>query len=205
MPFRCQAEAESVLESYFDDFLQMVTESVRTYFEFYGEKAHLHEAWTRCSIIRDEIKERMTEFSERVSGFQKLVDGNATYFGAHSKFLIRLKKLSDNLHANAGKTQLSFDYDHQIPVPVQLDLFEQEEPTNIYLGYIPTENAPLDPPVYLVCNDDTGGVAWSILLNRRPPKPTITIEPPAAAPSGPEEPRRVRVRNSNTNKRSNNE
>ncbi len=147
----------------------------------------------------------MTELSERTPGFQKCVDGNATYFGAHSKFLIRLKKLFDNLHANTGKTQLSFDYDHQTPVPVQLDLFEQEEPTNTYLGYIPTENAPLDPPVYLVCNNEMGAVEWSILLNKEPPPPAAVIVPPVPAPIGPDEPRRVRVRGPNTAKKANDE
>ena len=147
----------------------------------------------------------MTEFCERTPGFQKCMDGNATYFGAHSKFLIRLKKLFDNLHANTGKTQLSFEYDHQVSGPVQLELFEQEGPTNIYLGYVPTENAPLDPPVYLVCNNETGSVEWSILLNGRAPQPAITIEPPAPPPSSPEEPRRIRVRNSKLNKQANDE
>jgi uncharacterized membrane protein len=32
-----------------------VTECVRFYYDFYGEGAHTHESWTRCSIIRDEI------------------------------------------------------------------------------------------------------------------------------------------------------
>jgi hypothetical protein len=191
---RCQREARAVLGKHFDAFLEIVTESVQFYYEFYGERAHLHEAWTRCSIIRDEIKERLSEFCDKTPGFQKCEDGNATYFGAYSKFLIRPKKLFDNLHANTGKTQLSFDYDHQLAVYVQLDLFEQEGPTNIYLGYVPTENDPLNPPVYLVCNNEAGDVEWSILLNKEPPPPSATLEPPAPAPIGPDEPRRVRVK-----------
>jgi hypothetical protein len=157
------------------------------------------------SIIRDELKDRMTEFSDKTPGFHKCVDGNATYFGAHSKFLIRLKKLFDDLHANTGKTQLSFQYDHQLPMPVQLDLFEQLEPTNIYLGYVPTENDPLNPLVYMVCNNEAGEIEWSIPLNREPPPPSHVLEPPAVPPSGPEEPRRVRIKNSKLNKKATDE
>jgi hypothetical protein len=205
MPVRCQKEAESALGDHFDTFWEIVTNSVRDYYEFYGARAHLHEAWTRCSIIRDEIKDRLTEFCDKTPGFQPCIDGNATYFGAHSKFLIRPKKLFDNLHANTGKTQLSFEYDHQIPVPVQLELFEEWEPTNLYLGYVPTENDPLNPPVYLVCNNEAGKVEWSILLNREPPPPSAVLEPPVPPSTGPEEPRRVRVKNSDVSRKVSNE
>lgn len=195
MPPRCQEEAETVLGAHFLALADLVTDAVRFYFEFYGERAYLHEPWTRCSIIRDEIKERLTLFCAETPGFHPVFDGNATYFGAHSKFLIRPKKLFDNLHANTGKTQLSFDYDHQFPVPVQLDLFAEETPTNIYLGYVPTENDPLNPPIYLVCNDDTGDIAWSIHLNGSAPSPGATLEPTTpTAPAPDSEPRRVRVK-----------
>jgi hypothetical protein len=108
MPVRCREEAEKVLGPHFDDFASIVLESVRFYYEFYGERAHAHESWTRCSIIRDEIKERMTVYCEATKGLQPLRDGNATYFGAHSKFTLRIKKLFDDLRANTGKTQISF-------------------------------------------------------------------------------------------------
>src|SRR5882724_9001218 len=116
MSVRCKEEAERVLGLHFDDFAEIVTESVRFYYQFYGERAHTHESWTRCSIIRDEIKERLTAYGETTKGFEPVRDGNATFFGAHSKFTIRIKKLFDNLHANTGKTQYSFDFDHQVPV-----------------------------------------------------------------------------------------
>jgi hypothetical protein len=67
----------------------MVLESVRFYYEFYGARAHAHEPWTRCSIVRDEIKERLTAYCEATEGFQPIREGNATYFGAHSKFTLK--------------------------------------------------------------------------------------------------------------------
>ena len=85
MPVRCREEAEKILGPHFDDFASIVVESVRFYYEFYGERAHAHESWTRCSIIRDENKERLLAYCETTNGFQPVRDGNATYFGAYSK------------------------------------------------------------------------------------------------------------------------
>jgi hypothetical protein len=194
MAARCREEAETAFGAHFETLADMVTECVRFYYDFYGERAHTHESWTRCSIIRDEIKERLTAFAETTKGFQVLRDGNATFFGVFSKFTIRIKKLFDNLHANTGKTQYSLDFDHQMPV--QVELFGDElELTNLYLGYVPTENDPLNPPVYLVCNNEMGQVEWSIHLNPTAPAPPQTLEPPVPFASAPDtEPRRVRVK-----------
>jgi hypothetical protein len=203
MPVRCREEAEIVLGPHFEDFAAIVLESVRFYYEFYGERAHAHEPWTRCSIIRDEIKERLTAYCEATKGLQPFRDGNATYFGAHSKFALRIKKLFDDLRANTGKTQLSFDFDRQTPVPGEL--FSDADLTHIYLGYVATENDPLNPPVYLVCNNEAGGIAWDIPLTRRPPSPPggeITPLPPTAPP---DEPRRIRVKSNAEKKRTGNE
>jgi hypothetical protein len=203
MPVRCREEAEKVLGPHFDDFASIVVESVRFYYEFYGERAHAHESWTRCSIIRDEIKERLTAFCDETKGFQPVRDGNATYFGAYSKFTLRIKKLFDDLHANTGKTQISFDFDHQTPVPGEL--FSDDDLTHIYLGYVATENDPLNPPVYLVCNNETGEIAWEIPLTRRAPPPsggTITPLVPTLPPA--DEPRRIRVK-PNVEKKAGNE
>jgi len=135
MAVRCREEAETTFGAHFDALADMVTESVQLYYDFYGERAHTHESWTRCSIIRDEIKERLIAFAEATKGFQVLREGNATFFGVSSKFTVRIKKLFDNLHANTGKTQYSLDFDHQ--VPVQVELFGDElELTHLYLGYV---------------------------------------------------------------------
>ena len=123
---------------------------------------------------------------------QPFRDGNATYFGAHSKFTLRIKKLFDDLRANTGKTQLSFDFDRQTPVPGEL--FSDADLTHIYLGYVAAENDPLNPPIYLVCNNEAGGIAWEIPLTRRAPPPGAEITPlPPATPQS-DEPRRVRVK-----------
>jgi transcriptional regulator with XRE-family HTH domain len=96
---------------------------------------------------------------------------------------------------DAEDVSLSLPKHWPIPVPVQLDLFEEEAPTNIYVGYVPTENDPLNPPIYLVCNDDTGDIAWSIHLNGSAPPPSATLEPTTpTAPAPDSEPRRVRVK-----------
>jgi hypothetical protein len=204
MTRRCQREAESVLGNYFEALAEMVTDCVRDYHEFYGKRAHLHEAWTRCSIIRDEIKGRMVTFCEATDGFQVIHDGNATFFGAKSKFIIRIKKLFDNLHANTGKTQLSFDFDHQSHA-VQGDLIESLDATNLYLGYVTTENDPLNPPVYLVCNDPSGEIELSIHLNAPARPPTDTLQPRSSSPIGSvSEPRRVRVKKGAAEKKASN-
>lgn len=195
MAVRCKEEAEAVLGDNFDALSNIVLESVRFYYQFYGERAYLHEPWTRCSIIRDEIIDRLAAFCEGAKGYQLLRDGNATYVGVRSKFTLRAKKLFDDLHANTGKTQQSFAFDHQ--EPVQIELFDDENLTHLYLGYVATENDPLNPAVYLVCNDEAGEVAWSIPLNR-PALPssgvTITELPPAPPPP---EPKRIRVKSPN--------
>jgi hypothetical protein len=172
-----------------------VLESVQFYYEFYGERAHTHEPWTRCSIIRDEIVARLAIFCDGVKGYQLLREGNATYVGAHSKFTLRAKKLFDNLHANTGKTQESFAFDHQ--EPVQAELFGDGDLTHLYLGYVATENDPLNPAIYLVCNDSGGEVAWNIPLNRSSPPPGGGVVPLPSAPPPPPAPSRVRVKNPN--------
>ncbi len=196
MAFRCKEEAEKVLVEHFDALSEIVVESVQFYYAFYGERAHTHESWTRCSIIRDEIIERLAAFCDGTKGFQMLREGNATYVGAFSKFTLRAKKLFDNLHANTGKTQESFAFDHQ--EPVQAELFEDASLTHLYLGYVATENDPLNPQIYLVCNNEAGEVAWSIPLNRpSPPSGGHVVTLPLAAPVPPTTPRRVRVKNPN--------
>lgn len=192
MPVRCLEEAEMVLGPHFDDFAEIVLDSVRFYYEFYGERAHAHEPWTRCSIIRDEIKERLIAYSDRTKGLQVVREGNATYFGAHSKFTLRIKKLFDDLKANTGKTQMSFDFDHQTPVTGEL--FSNADLTHVYLGYVATENDPLNPPVYLVCNNEAGAIEWKIPLTRRPPIPPSAEFPPAPTVPPSDEPRRVKVK-----------
>jgi hypothetical protein len=202
MAVRCRGEAEATLGAHFEALADMVTESVRLYYDFYGERAHTHESWTRCSIIRDEIKEKLTAYAEATKGFQILKDGNATFFGAFSKFTIRIKKLFDNLHANTGKTQYSFEFDHQ--VPVQAELFGDELLlTHLYLGYVSTENDPLNPPIYLVCNNELGQIEWSLHLNPTAPPAPATLEPPAPAPET--EPRRVRVKKEAAERKAGNE
>jgi hypothetical protein len=204
MAVRCREDAEKVLGDHFEAFAAIVLESVRFYYEFYGERAHTHESWTRCSIIRDEIKERLTAYCESTAGFQPLRDGNATYFGAFSKFTIRIKKLFDDLHANTGKTQLSFGWDHQ--APIQAELFSDSELTHLYLGYVAIENDPLNPLVYLVCNNEAGNIAWNIPLNRRSPLPGAMLTPPTRLSTPTRDaPRRIRVRPSTVNKKAQNE
>jgi hypothetical protein len=150
------------------------------------------------------IAERLTAYCEATKGFQPVRDGNATYFGVHSKFTLRIKKLFDDLHANTGKTQISFDFDHQTPVPGEL--FSDDDLTHIYLGYVATENDPLNPPVYLVCNNEAGGIAWEIPLTRRPPPPSggeFTPLPSTMSPA--DEPRRIRVKPNLEKKQAGNE
>jgi hypothetical protein len=205
MAVRCREEAESTFGAHFQALAYIVTERIRFYYEFYGERAHTHESWTRCSIIRDEIKERLTAYVEANKGFEVLRDGNATFFGVFSKFTVRVKKLFDNLHANTGKTQYSFDFDRQ--VPVQIEMFGDElELTHLYLGYVATENDPLNPPIYLVCNNEAGQVEWSIHLNPTAPPTPATLELPApVAPAPDTEPRRVRVKREATERTAGNE
>jgi hypothetical protein len=204
MAVRCREEAEKVLGPHFEDFAVIVLESIQLYYEFYGARAHTHESWTRCSIIRDEIKERLNAYCESTKGFQSIRDGNATYFGAYSKFTLRIKKLFDDLHANTGKTQLSLDFDHQ--VPVQGELFSDDDLTHIYLGYVAIENDPLNPPVYLVCNDEAGKIAWNIPLTTSAPPPSAVLTPPTAPSSpSPDAPQRVRVRPGAAHKKAGNE
>jgi hypothetical protein len=111
--------------------------------------------------------------------------------------------LFDNLHANTGKTQYSMDFDHQ--VPVQAELFEDAELTHIYLGYVATENDPLNPPVYLVCNDEAGEIAWNIPLNRTLPPPSAVVAPLTPTTPTPDAPRRIRVKDGVSKKKAANE
>jgi hypothetical protein len=90
-------------------------------------------------------------------------------------------------------TQACFDFDHNRSA--QLPLLEDIDPTLVYLGWVPTENDPLHPPVYLVCNNEQGTVEWAIrLYPSPPPPPAAEIEP--TEPRAPDAPSRVRAKGS---------
>jgi hypothetical protein len=192
MPVRCAEDAERLLSKHFAPFADMIHEVVAAFYRDLGPYIHSFELWTQRGIIRDLIKERMIAYCDTHRGLDYVRKRGATLFGGHNVFIWKIKKVNDHFRVARNDTQACFDFDRNNSD--QIPLFEDIDPTLLYLGWVPTENDPLHPPVYLVCNDESGRVKWAIRLHPTPPKPAIEIEP--TEPSAPTAPSRVRVKRS---------
>jgi hypothetical protein len=192
MAVRCAEDAERLLGEHFTAFADMVHEVVATFYNELGPYVHSFELWTQRGIIRDFIKERMIAYYDEHKGLDYVRKRNATLFGGHNEFIWKIKKLNDHFHVARNDTQSSFDFDRNNSE--QIPLFEDLDPTLTYLGWVPTEDDPLHPSVYLICNDERGRVKWAIRLHPTPPAPAIEMHP--TEPSAPAAPSRVRAKRS---------
>lgn len=192
MPDRCEEDAERLLGEHFAPFADMVHDAVAIFYQEFGPYIHSFETWTQRGIIRDLIKDQMIDYCGSHSGLDYIRKGNITLFGGKNAFVWKVKKINDHLRIALNDTQACFDFNTNNPA--QIPLFEDLHPTLLYLGWVPTENDPLHPPVYLVCNDERGKVKWARRLHPSPPPPVAEIEP--TDPTAPAAPSRVRVKSS---------
>lgn len=190
MPDRCAEDAERLLGEHFSPFADMVHDVVAMFYQELAPFIHSFETWTQRGIIRDLIKEQMIVYCDTHPGLDYIRKRGITLFGGRNEFVWKIKKINDHLRIARNNTQACFNFDTNNPE--QIPLFEDLDPTLVYLGWVPTENDPLHPPVYLVCNDGGGKVKWAIRLHPSPPSPTAEIEP--AGPTAPAPPSRVRVK-----------
>lgn len=190
MAFRCLDEGSETLGPHLSHWAGIVHEAFAEVYRKYGDDFHELEAWTKAGIIRDKIVARFRTYCEERSGLHPIRERNASYFGIDSKFLVKVKKFGAGFRVNLPQTGSANLFDTQTSPLQDNELFESLDPTTVYVGYVPTENAPLSPPVFVVCKNDEGKVAWFIECEPPEPPPVIELEP--TAPSAP--PARVRVK-----------
>jgi len=189
---RCQEDAEKLLGDHFAPFADMVLDVVALFYRDLGPYIHSFETWTQRGIIRDLIKERMIAYCDDHRGLDYVRRRGMTLFCGKNVFVWKIKKINDHFAIARNDTQACFNFDHNNAD--QLPLLEDIDPTLLYLGWVPTENDPLNPPIYLVCNNERGKMEWAIRLYPSPPASVTEIEP--TEPSAPAAPSRVRVKRS---------
>jgi hypothetical protein len=192
VPVRCQEDAERLLGEHFSPFADIVHEVVAAFYRDLGPYIHSFEIWTQRGIVRDLLKERMIAYCDANRGLDYVRRGNTTLFCGKNEFVWKIKKINDHFKIARNDSQACFDFDHNRNT--QLPLLEDIDPTLLYLGWVPTENDPLNPPVYLVCNNERGEVEWAIRLYPSALPPAAAIIP--TEPSAPDAPSRVRAKRS---------
>lgn len=150
MAARSQEHGEEVFKPHLERIAEFVHDATKEFYTVYGREIHSLESWTQASIIRDLIVKRMKAYCETTSGLQPIRDGNASYFGFDSKFLAKVKRLGVGFHPNVSNSQAALQFDSQEVPEFQGELIEQVDATTVYVGYVPTVNDPLSPPVFLV-------------------------------------------------------
>jgi hypothetical protein len=191
MPVRRQEEAEERLGRHFSAWAGVVLDSVQEAHDRFGAELHWMELWTQRGIVRDRIVANLIPVHDTTPGLHWWRDGNSTWFGAQNDFIIKPKKLDDHMRACVGDTQLSLEFNRNVPPPALL--LDTAPATTLYLGYVPTVNRPLEPPVYLVCPSECGSKAeWVIPLAVMPPSGGVRLPVEPLSPEPGDD--RVRIR-----------
>ncbi len=176
------------------DLADLTHASIQEFYEKYSQDFHELEGWTKASIIRDKIVTRLKRYCAEPSGLQPIRKGNASYFGFHSKYLVKVKRLGADFSVNLPATASSTLFDSQEWLVDQGELLEGLAVTTVYVGYVPTENAPLNPPVFIVCKNKQRKVAW--VIECKPADPLVPDELAPRRPDSGAPPTQVKVKRS---------
>lgn len=156
--------------------------------------AHKLDARSRASIYRDLIVRNLREFCDEAVGATTHRKGQLTLVGINNRWLLRVKRLRKGFTVAVSPTAASREFDaNQVP-EAAVDLFpDAPAATCIYFGWSVPENAPQTITKFLVCNDASRQVLWSLPLDDETP-PTV-VETLPLAPVGPANPpSRIRVK-----------
>lgn len=171
MSVRCHDDGVETFGPHLANIASLTHAAIQEFYGKYGQDLHELEGWTKASIIRDKIVTRMNRYCAESPGLQPIRKGNASYFGFHSKYLVKVKRLGPNFSVNLPATMSSTLFDSQeIPIE-QGELLDASEATTVYVGYVPSENAPLNPPVFVVCKNKQRAVEWVIECEAPLPPP----------------------------------
>lgn len=104
MTYRCLEEATEIFAPHQMDLTSIVHDALSEAYEKYGADFHELEAWTKASIIRDKIVARLKLYCEERPSLQPVRNGNASYFGFYSKFLVKVKRFGAGFRVNLPST-----------------------------------------------------------------------------------------------------
>lgn len=198
MAYRQEEEAHAVLGNLFPLFHSATLEGVRDYQREYGPNAHRHSIRSIRNIIRDHIVDRLRFAVDGMPGVRVFERNNLFLFNFYDKFLIKVKKLDEEMHASLASTQLSFDFDNNFDDQLCLDI-ELIGATLCYLGYVPNPRDHDNPDVWLVCPNGEE-IYWGIPMTGGENN-VIAVLPNKGPEEG--EPQRVRVISPQPKKREN--
>jgi len=143
-------DGTEALGHFFDGFHEAVTEGVRDYYRDYAKWAAIHRLTTRRSIIRDHIVDRLRISVGEKPGVEVIGKHGTTLFGLVSKFVMKAHLLDKNMTIALNQTQHSMRFNENETQPT-LPAPGFAGASSLYLGYVPNQNAPLEPQVFLVC------------------------------------------------------
>lgn len=191
MAVRPIAEAELVFKKHTDRIYVCVQEARSKYLEKFGSGLSHLETGTKRGMMRDLIVEELRTYAEETSGVQFFKSGNLKYFGFDNNWILRVKHIDEKFRVGVSRTIDSRSYNKNvIPEKIVGDIVGAP-PTALYLGWNTTDNAPLEPQVSLVCNNENGHAEWVIPIAGEGLPPALKFPAPE---SGDTPGTRVRVR-----------
>lgn len=191
MTVRPIAEAELVFKKHSDGIYACVQEAISKYIIKFGAGLSHLETGTKRGMVRDLIVEELQSYAEKTSGVQFFKKGNLKYFGFDNNWHLKVKHIDERFRVGVSPTRDSRSYNKNIiPEKIVGDIVGAE-PTALYLGWNTTDNAPLEPQVSLVCNNENGSVEWVIPIAGKGLPPALEFPAPE---TGDAPGTRVRVR-----------
>ncbi len=164
MTVRPIAEAEKVFTKYSEGIFACVQEAISKYYLKFGKGLSHLETSTKRGMVRDLIVEELQTYAEKTSGVQFFKKGNLKFIGFDNSWYLRVKHINEKFRVGVSPTKDSRSYDRNIVPDKIAGNITGAAPTALYLGWHTTDNAPLDPQVSLVCNNENGSVEWVIAI-----------------------------------------
>jgi hypothetical protein len=156
-------------------FWEAVVCGVQDYYEKYQDTAHVHRSTTMRSIMRDHIVDRLRLLLDDRADVKVSDRNQTTYFGCCAQFRILVKKSDEEGLVELPKTQASFDFQcNEGQYVLNPDVIP--DITNLYLSYVPNDDDPTQPSVFLICPCEEGWL-WRIEI-----EPPVSDVVPVSAP-----------------------
>jgi hypothetical protein len=192
MPIRSRKQAVASVSIRESVFVGIFHEVFDEFYDKFGSVAVNLEGWTKASIIRDLIKDRVQRFADIDPGLEMVRRGNATSMMMDKAFLIRTKKQDEQRRPRVSRTKASMQFNRNSEDQGAFDLGDCPLTTG-YLGYTTNENDLRRPSLYFVVNGPDGRHAWEP-IELSAAAPAVIGLPQIAAPEEKEPVQRSRAR-----------
>jgi hypothetical protein len=145
---RSKQEAQSDLGRFAGLLFASVRNGLRE-FRQYGPLRYRHRKRTDSSIINDLIVDQARQNFADIPGVEFTDRYKCFLLGFFGRWVVKFKKLDENLRPAISDTQTFLDFVNQQAAP---ELPGAEGPTNLHLGYLRLNQVALeDSSVFLVC------------------------------------------------------